>query len=64
MSSEKKDPPQNFFVITRDEVLEVTKAKLYDTVKEHHPCMVTSDPDNLKRILKFNDRTSFEVRRQ
>lgn len=64
MSDETKNPPQVFFVITRDEVLEVTKAKLGDTVKKHQPCMVTSDMGNVKRILKFHDRTSFEVRRQ
>lgn len=64
MSEEKKNPPQVFFVITRDDVLEVTKAKLGDTVKQHQPCMVTSDMENVKRILRFNDRTSFEVRRQ
>ena len=63
MPDEKKDPPQVFFVLTRDDVLEVTKAKLADAVRKHQPCMVTSDKENVKRILKFNDRTSFEVRR-
>lgn len=61
MSDEKKDVVK-FYVQNRDEIREVTSSKLASTVKSMEPCMVYQRKEELTRVLKFNDRTSFEVR--
>ena len=59
--SEKKQ--QTFYVWSRDsEVTEVPSSKLRATVIELAPCIVSTDREDFKRVLRLNDRTSFEVR--
>ena len=58
--SEKKQ--QTFYVWSRDsEVTEVPSGKLRATVMELAPCIVSTDREDFKRVLRLNDRTSFEV---
>ena len=64
MSEEKKESNEVVYTVaTKDEVLKVTSAKLKKTIEQNMPCMVYTGDDVL-RILKFRDRTSFEVRNQ
>ena len=53
-----------FYVAARDEVIETTPAKLRKTIEANQPCIVYTEPEALKRILKYRDRTSFEVHYQ
>lgn len=64
MSDEKKELTEDVYTVaTRDEVLKVPAAKLRKTIEQNQPCMVYTG-DDVIRILKFRDRTSFEVRNQ
>ena len=65
MAEESKDKPEAmFYVATRDEVIETTSTKLRKTIEANQPCVVYTKADVLKRILKYSDRTSFEVHYQ
>lgn len=65
MAEESKGKPEvKFYVATRDEVIETTSTKLRKTIEANQPCIVYTEADMLKRILKYSDRTSFEVHYQ
>lgn len=59
--SEEKKPAPSVYVVSKDgSATKVPKAKLFDVVKSE-PCLVVSDPSELKRVMRLNDRTTFEV---
>lgn len=60
MSEEKKPAPSVYVVSQDGSVTKVPKTKLFDTVKKE-PCLVVSHPEELKRVMRLNDRTTFEV---
>ena len=60
MIEEKKPAPSGYVVSKGGSVTKVPKTKLFDVVKKE-PCLVVSDPSELKRVMRLNDRTTFEV---
>jgi hypothetical protein len=59
--SEDKKPAPSVYVVSQDgSVTKVPKTKLFDVVKKE-PCLVVNDPSKFKRVMRLNDRTTFEV---
>jgi len=64
--TEEKQSEKVYYVATKDEFIEVSSSKLKKTLDSildnGQPCLVYSNKEDLNRVLKFRDRTSFEVR--